>query len=115
MPKIETVGLRIATGKSGTSDPVRIKFNNFELELKTTAGGCGPGESYEGTFRLGSVGHSCVLMGPKSGAWDIESLDVTWNYGPMMPPTVHRFGRTTIKAGQDVNILDEPPPAPFDV
>ena len=115
MPKVENVIVRIATGKSGTTDPVRIRFNNFELELKTKTGGCGPQESYEGTFRLGSMGHSCALLGPKQGVWDIETLDVTWDYGSMMPAVVHRFGRTTLKAGQDLNILDEPPPAPFDV
>jgi hypothetical protein len=115
VPKIETVTVRIATGKSGTSDPVRIKFNNFEIPLKVTSGGCGPHESFEGTFRLGSMGHACVLLGPKSGAWDIETLDVTWNYGPVTEPVTYRFGATTLKAGQDVNILDQPPPAPFEV
>src|SRR5687767_11229917 len=97
VPKIENVTLRIATGKSGTSDPVRIKFNNFELPLKVTSGGCGPNESFEGTFRLGSMGHACTLLGPKTGVWDIESLEVKWDYGPVGDPLIHRFGRTTLK------------------
>jgi hypothetical protein len=115
VPKIESMKVRIATGKSGMTDPVRIRFNNFELPLKTTSGGCGAGETYEGTFRLGSVGHSCTLLGPKTGVWEIESLDVTWDYGSLMTSVTHRFGRTLLKAGEEANILDEPPPAPFDV
>ena len=115
MPKIETVTVRIATGKSGTSDPVRIRFNNFEIPLKAVTGGCGPQESFEGNFRLGSVGHACSLLGPKTGTWDIESLEVTWDFGPYAEPLVHRFGKTVLAAGGEVNILDTPPPAPFEV
>jgi hypothetical protein len=115
VPKIESVTVRIATGKSGVSDPVRIRFNNFELPLKVTSGGCGPHESFEGTFRLGSMGHACQLLGPKAGSWDIESLDVTWDYGPVGPPVTYRFGRTTLGPGGEVNILEEPPPPPFEV
>ena len=115
MPKIETVTVRIATGKTGTSDPVRIRFNNFEIPLKPVSGGCGPHESFEGTFRLGSMGHACVLLGPKSGTWDLETLEVTWNYGPVGDPVTYRFGGLSLKSGGEINILDEPPPAPFDV
>jgi hypothetical protein len=115
VPKIETVTIRIATGKTGTSDPVRIRFNNFEIPLKVTSGGAGSHESFEGTFRLGSMGHSCSLLGPKSGTWDIADLEVTWDYGPAAEPVTHRFGPASLAAGQDLNILDAPPPPPFDV
>jgi hypothetical protein len=115
VPKIETVTVRIATGKSGTPDPVRIRFNNFEIPLRVVSGGVGPHETFEGTFRLGSVGHSCSLLGPKAGAWDIEQLEVTWTFGPVAEPSTHRFGRVSLAAGQDVNILDAPPPPPFEV
>lgn len=115
MPKIEHVFVRIATGKSGTTDPVRIKFNNFELPLKTLSGGCGPHEAFEGTFRLGSMGHACVLLGPKSGVWEIETLEVKWDYGPVGDPLIRRFGRTALKPGDELNVLDEPPPQPFEV
>jgi hypothetical protein len=115
VPKIETVTVRIATGKSGTADPVRIRFNNFEIPLKAVNGGCGPHESFEGTFRLGSVGHACVLLGPKTGTWDIESLEVAWDYGPYAEQVTHRFGATPLAAGGEINILDAPPPPPFEV
>lgn len=115
VPKIETLTVRIATGESGTQDPVRVRFNTFEIPLKPIVGGCGPREAYEGTFRLGSMGHSCVLLGPTTGTWDIESMEVRWDFGPMAPPIVHRFGPLKLDAGQEINILDEPPPPPFDV
>ena len=115
MPKIETVTVRIATGESGTSDPVRIRFNNFEIPLKALSGGCGPHETFEGTFRLGSMGHACVLLGPKSGTWDLQTLEVTWNYGPVGDPVTYRFAGMSLKAGGEINILEEPPPPPFDV
>jgi hypothetical protein len=115
VPKIETVTVRITTGKSGSSDPVRIRFNNFEIPLKATSGGCGPGETFEGAFRLGSMGHACSLLGPRSGTWDISSLDVTWDYRPVADPVTYRFGAMTLKAGGETNILDAPPPPPFEV
>jgi hypothetical protein len=115
VPKIETVTVRITTGKSGSADPVRIKFNNFEIPLKTASGSCGPGETYEGSFRLGSMGHACLLLGPKAGVWDIASLDVTYDYGPVGDPVTHRFGALSLKAGGEANILDPPPPPPFEV
>jgi hypothetical protein len=115
VPKIETVTVRIATGKTGTADPVRIRFNNFEIPLKAVSGGCGPHESFEGTFRLGSVGHACVLLGPKTGAWDLDSLEVKWDYGPYTDAITYRFEGTSLKAGGEINILDAPPPAAFEV
>lgn len=115
MPKIETVTVRIRTGKSGTTDPVRIRFNNFEIQLKVTNGGCGPGESFDGSFRLGSMGHACTLLGPKTGVWDIASLQVTWDYSPVADPVTWQFGALTLRAGGEANILDAPPPPPFEV
>jgi hypothetical protein len=115
VPKIEAVTVRIRTGKSGTSDPVRIRFNNFEIPLKVISGGCAPGESFEGTFRLGSMGHACSLLGPKTGAWEIDSLDVVWDYRPVAEPVTWQFGTARLQAGGEKDILTAPPPPPFEV
>ncbi len=115
MPKIETVTVKITTGAQGTSDPVRIRFNGFELPLKTTSGGTGPGERYEGAFRLASMGHSCTLVGPKSGTWQLDSLEVVFDHGMGLEPVTHAFGAKVLEANQELNILDKPPPPAFEV
>ncbi len=115
MPRIETVTVRITTGSRGCEAPVRIRFNSFELPLKTTHGGTAPGERYEGTFRLSSIGHSCALIGPRSGPWDLERLEVVFDYGPAQPAAVHDFGTVILEIGQELDVLTKPPPPAFDV
>lgn len=115
MPRIDSIKVVAVTGAVGRDLPVQIKFNNFSLDLGGVEGGCAPGQTFTGLFRVGSMGHSCKLLGPSKGAWEIASLKVTYEYGPAMPTDVHDFGAITLAAGAELDILTAPPPSSFDV
>ena len=114
MPRIDKISVRIETGASGADQPPRIKFNGFELPLVTKAGGVGPGQTFEGEFGLRSMGHSCLLLGPKAGPWEIRALRATFDYGAVQPNDVWEFGARTLKPGEEWNLLEKPPVS-FDV
>lgn len=108
MPKIDVLRVRIQTGDTGSDRPASIRFNGFELPLVTKLGGLGPGESYEGDFALRSMGHSCVLLGPKTGPWDIRSLRVVFDYGHGQPKEEKDFGARVLKPGEEWDLLADP-------
>jgi len=114
VPRIETIRLRIVTGARGSDQPVRIRFNGFELPVPPTSGGVAAGAAFDGSFALRSMGHSCTLLGPKAAPWDVESLQVTFDYGPVQPAAEWDFGRRTLAPGEEWNLLEEPPKT-FDV
>jgi hypothetical protein len=114
VPKIDLVRVRIETGARGSDQPVRIRFNGFELPLVVKSGGAGPGQTFEGEFALRSMGHSCALLGPAAAPWDVAALHVSYDYGGVQPKADWSFGARTLKPGEEWNIL-EAPPQTFDV
>ncbi len=114
MPRIDTVRIRIETGAQGADQPVRIRFNSFELPLVVKSGGAEAGRTFEGEFGLRSMAHSCTLLGPKSAPWEIRALRVSYDYGAVQPTDVWEFGARTLKPGEEWNLLEKPPET-FDV
>ncbi len=115
MPMIESIHVRVTTAEQGSAGPVRIRFNGFDLALKPLGGSTTPGATFEGSFQLESVGHSCALIGPREGRWDISTLDVTWNFCAGKPPAKYRFGALSLDPDSELDILTAPPPPAFDV
>lgn len=115
MPRIDSIKVVAVTGAVGRDLPVQIKFNSFSLDLGAVEGGCAPGQTFQGLFRVGSMGHSCKLLGPTKGTWEIASLKVTYDYGPGLPSDMHDFGLVTLASGAELDILSAPPPSAFDV
>ncbi len=114
MPRIDFIRVRIETGASGSDQPVRIRFNGFELPLVVKSGDPQAGRTFEGEFGLRSMAHSCTLLGPKSAPWEIRSLRVSYDYGAVQPTDVWEFGARTLKPGEEWNLLEKPPET-FDV
>jgi hypothetical protein len=113
-PRIENLRVRVTTGTSGHDGPVTIRFNGFDLPLNRITGGTDPGEDYEGEFFVGSVAHSCTLVGPPSGNWDIKDLAVECDLGGGRV-TRRSFGAISLDAKGEFDLLADPPATPFDV
>jgi hypothetical protein len=111
MPRIETIRLVVTTGTVATQLPVRVRFNGHEIDLEKKSGGVGKGEVFEGTYDVGSFCHSCVLLGPKSGEWQVAKIVAAFEGSE---PVKHELPALTLKPGDEVNIWDPPPPV-FDV
>lgn len=115
MPRIDSIKVVAVTGNAGRDLPVQIKFNGFSLDLGGVEGSCAPKSTFSGMFRVGSMGHSCKLLGPTSGTWEIASLKVTYEYGAGLPAETHDYGAVTLAAGAEMDVLVPPPPPSFDV
>jgi hypothetical protein len=115
VPRIDSIRVTAVTGASGRDLPVQIKFNGFSLDLGGVEGSCAPGATFTGLFRVGSMGHSCKLLGPTTGTWHVASLKVAYEYGVGIPAETHDFGAVTLAAGAELDVLTPPPPSSFDV
>ena len=114
MAKIDRIDVSIETGTPGTADPVRFQFNGHLLAFETLEGGTDTGQTYKGTFEVGSVGHSVALVGPDSGEWDIAGIEVTYYCAGEDPYTL-RFAGVRLNESNGVNIWREAAPESFDV
>jgi len=112
MPRVETIRLVITTGKTGHGSDVQIKFNGHQIPLVKQSGGTGPGQTYEGTFDVGSVCHSCTLLGPEQGEWHVQKVVASFEGAETRK---NEFGEKVLKAGEELNVWDPPPPPAFDV
>ncbi|MAG58293.1 MAG: hypothetical protein CMJ83_18560 [Planctomycetes bacterium] len=112
--RIENIRIEIITGERGHASPVAIRFNDFDLSLNRISGGTGAGESYEGEFFVNSVVHSCALVGPAEGGWDVKDLNVEFDHGDDHSAR-HAYGAFSIEAGEEKDILEPPPPPVFEV
>jgi hypothetical protein len=112
--RIDMIKVNLVTGARGTDDPVRIRFNGFELTLHRISGGTDPGETYEGEFFVASVMHSCRLQGPLTGYWDLRSLEVDYLH---TDGRLSHFGAgpLTLAAGSELDILGVAPASAFEV
>ena len=111
MPRVNTIRLTITTGTPGTTAEVRIKFNGHTLPLTRNAGGTAPGQTYEGSFDVGSFCHSCALLGPEQGEWRVTR--VLARFEGSEPRSTELTDRL-LRAGSEENIWD-PPPTAMDV
>src|SRR5262245_39220174 len=106
MPRVNTIRLTIHTGATGSKSEVRIKFNGHTLPLSTASGGTGPGQVYEGYFDVGSFCHSCTLLGPESGEWQVDKVVARFEG---IEPRVNEFtDARRLKAGEEMNVWDAP-------
>ena len=112
MPRIDTVRLVIETGNPGTDSEVRIKFNGHELPLHRVSGGTGAGQTYEGTYDVGSFAHSVFLLGPKSGSWNVRKVRALYEG---FEPRTQEYADQTLKPGDEVDIWTPPPPPAMEV
>ena len=114
MPKIDTISIELKTGTQGTSDPVTFQFNGHTLPFEETEGGTAPGETFRGSFEVGSYGHSVALNGPKSGEWDVEEMRVTYELDDADSYSI-RFGAVKLNEDNAVNIYRGRPRPTFEV
>ncbi len=114
MPKIDTIAIEVKTGDQGTTDPVTFQFNGHTLSFEETQGGTAPGEIFQGSFEVGSYGHSVALNGPKTGEWQIEELRVTYELGDSDSYSI-RFGAVSLNEDNALNIYRSRPRPTFDV
>ena len=108
MPRVNTIRLSITTGTPGTVSEVRIKFNGHTLPLNRASGGTAPGQTFEGSFDVGSFCHSCALVGPEQGEWRVTRVLASFE-GP--EPRSTEIVDKLLKPGSEENIWDPPPPA----
>ena len=105
---LQSFTLVLKTGERGNPDVPRYAINGFPLDFDETSGGCGPGEVFQATGTPQSFPHSLLLVGPRSGEWDIEEASVTlWTEGDK-PYTV-RLGAVTLDERSDLNLWYDPP------
>ncbi len=114
MARIERLALRLQTGARGTPGPVLVEFNGHELGCGPGAGGTDAGEVFEGQVEPRSVAHSVVLVGPESGDWDLERIEVTYDPGDGEPWTVC-LGPVSLDPRTAVDIWRPRPLPVFDV
>ena len=112
--RIENIRIQVTTGEQGHDGPVAIRFNGFDLSLNRISGGTQSGESYEGEFFVNSVAHSCTLVAPQDGQWDVKDLQVSLEHGNDHV-TRHAFSAFAIEPGGEVDLLTPPSAPSFEV
>jgi hypothetical protein len=81
MPRLDTLKLKIITGKRGPGSIPRYEINSFEIDFDDVTGSNNPGGTLELEGAPQSFPHSLALIGPDQGHWDIESLTATYYTG----------------------------------
>lgn len=114
MPRLETFEIEIVTGAQGRDDAPKFSINGFDLDFETSEGGTGPGETFRATGAPGSFPHTLLLLGPDSGTWEIDRMQITYYPAGEGPYTV-RFGAVSVGDDADLNIMKERPLVAFDV
>jgi hypothetical protein len=114
MPRLNTFTLEIKTGENAGSERPEYSINGFPFDFDELEGGAGPGEVLTATGTPKSYPHTLLLSGPKEGAWDIESVHVTYCCANEEPYTV-RLGAVSLDDDSDLNIWYDQLPVAFDV
>ncbi|MCC6145199.1 MAG: helicase [Candidatus Hydrogenedentes bacterium] len=114
MPKLDAVTLKIKTGTQGPGEMPQYIINGFKLDFEQLEGGTGPGETLVAVGEPQSFPHSLHLTGPKSGSWEIEGIEATYECAGFEPYTV-RLGAVTLDDESDLNIWHERPAKLIDV
>ena len=114
MPRLDTFDIKVTTGESPLQGDLKFAINGFPLDFDNVRGGTGPHETFEATGAPGSFPHSLVLKGPEEGAWDIETMRITYHVHGEEPYTI-RFGAVTVDHQSDLNLWVERPQPVLDV
>lgn len=115
MPRLNTFKLKIKTGERGfTGQAPEFKMNGHRMPLGNFEGSAAPGGECSGGFQPYSFAHSLTLVGPTSGEWDIERIDVSYEVANE-PPYSAIFGKVTLDPDTELNLWQEPPLPTFDV
>ena len=111
--KILRLELELKTGERGRSDLPQLEFNGHSIALSGVKGGCASAETLVGFIRPGSVAHTIRLVGPETGAWDIESMRVDYE-GETGSWTVE-FAPFSLDDESSADIFELPPLPTWDV
>ena len=114
MPRVNTFKVKIQTGKEGMSEPVHFNFNNHKLPFDNISGSAESGCTFEGSFEVNSFAHSLTLVGPESGKWEIDKINVEYHCESEKPYEVN-YGSIKLDDLTEVNIWQDPPVEAFDV
>lgn len=114
MPRLDTLSLKITTGKRGPNQEPRYEINGFELDFNEVKGSNSPGETLELSGSPQSFPHSLTLIGPKEGHWDVERIDATYHSDCDEPYTIH-LGAITLDAETKLNLKYDRPLKLLDV
>lgn len=114
MPRLQSFHLKLKTGAQGPGVLPTYTINGFKLEFDEYNGGTHAGEMLEASGHPQSFPHNLILQGPEENAWDIESLEITYDIDNAEPYTLH-FGAVTLDDESDLNLWHERPAPVFDV
>lgn len=114
MPRLDTIAVKIRTGGQGWGEVPKYSINGFPLEFDEHSGGTGPGEVFEAAGHPQSFPHSLLLNGPSAGAWEIESLEATYQCANETPYTI-RLGKAVLDSKTDLNLWHTRPAKVIDV
>lgn len=112
MQKFTSVRFELVTGPRGSSRAPRMVFNGFELELVRESGGTAGGETFVGSYEVGSVAHTVELLGPGEDAvWDLQNVNVDYLGAA---PAQRRYEQVTLTGDERLDVWTEAAPS-FDV
>ena len=114
MPRLNTFKVKIQTGSKGHSGQVLFNINNHQVPFDNVQGSAEPGQTFEGSFQVNSFAHSLTVVGPESGEWAIERMEVDFDC-ENTPPYAVTYGAVTLDETKEVNIWKDPPAPTFDV
>jgi hypothetical protein len=113
MSILETLELKIKTGRRGLDRAPGYAINSHEIPLDQMSGGYGSGETLVASGSPSSFPHSLTLTGPDEGFWDIEGIELTLHIGAQ-PYTVH-LGAVILDSESKLNLWYDRPPLLLDV
>lgn len=114
MPRLNKFTMEVKTASVGIKEDVRINFNGHIVSPDNPSGATEAGDVFQGEFSPMSYVHQMSLLGPKSGLWDIEQINMVYELEDEEPYAVS-YGPILLDQSNHVNIWEEKSPPTFDV
>ncbi len=108
MPKLISFKVKIETGETGTTGPVKFSINGHTVPFEEVEGGVGAGETFAGSYEVNSFAHSLAVVGPDDGKWEIKNISVDFDCDNTSPYSI-KLGGVTLDETTEVNIWRDPP------